>query len=112
MVGGERGERRRLRLGDHDDGEGLTVGDQRRKALEERRDAAVEDRDLLLRDALRSRKGDAETRGVGKGRKCDDPFGPGLPRRERDRDLGDDAVDAVSVEDLPHVLPFELDDAR
>ena len=45
-------------------------------------------------------------------RKRRDPLRPGLPRRERHLDLGDDAVDAIGVEHLEDVAALQLDDAR
>ena len=45
-------------------------------------------------------------------REGDDPLGPGLPRRQRDLDLGDDAVDAVGMEHLEDVAAAQFEDAR
>ncbi len=56
--------------------------------------------DELLGDALRRRQGVGETRGGFERRKSHDPFRPGMPRRERDLDFRDDAVDAVGVHHL------------
>ena len=67
---------------------------------------------LQARDAFGGGKGIGKARGGKEGRERDDEFGPGLSRRQRHFDLGQNAVDAVGMQDLQNIAIVELDGAR
>ena len=66
----------------------------------------------LLGDAVAFGEGVRETRSRRERRERRDPLAPGMARRQRHLDLGDDAVHAVGVHHLEHVAAAQLDHAR
>jgi hypothetical protein len=72
----------------------------------------IMDADQLLGDAVAFGEGLAEGGGFSQRVEGRDPLSPGMGRRQRHLDLGDDAVDAIGVHHLEDFATAQFDQAR
>ena len=99
-------------LADHAEQQALAVGAERPIRGEVLRQRPLDRRQQFLHDAVRHGDGVAEANGLDEIVERHDDVDPGLRRRERHFEHGDDAGRAVGAADLLRRVAAQLDDAR